>query len=321
MPFWVRRTPIVKMRWMHGRIVGKLATDRTSRTRLLFVAAVSCLLALNLVVFAAAYPETQTIDSGCCGNRPLAKDFSAFYTAAWRLLNDPAQVYNPGYVNDGEYHVLPQPEAYKYLPSFLLFVLPFLALPYQQALTAFDVFQFLLLPVIAWLVYELTKDKNVAAAVVVAAVVLLLPLPLPGWSLSAAYYWQWAEGQSKVLETLLLLLSFYLGRSGRPLLSGTVLGLSAYDPRFALVALPLFVMYNRGRLPVAFLSGALTLLVTNLMLLAPGMGSGFLGMLTGSGFTTPVYYYALIPLLTVVSLTLLNLRAIMGLLKVNNEPR
>ena len=48
----------------------------TSRSRTIFVAAVLCLLALNLVVLAAAYPETMTIDSGCCGDRLLAKDFA-----------------------------------------------------------------------------------------------------------------------------------------------------------------------------------------------------------------------------------------------------
>ncbi len=230
----------------------------TSRSRTIFVAAVLCLIALNLVVLAAAYPETTTIDSGCCGDRLLAKDFSAFYTAAWRLIHDPGQVYTSGYVNDGEYHILPQPESYKYLPSFLLMVLPFTALSYQQALTAFDVFQFLLLPLIALLVYELTKEKGVAVAVIVAIIALLVPSPSPHWSLSATYYWQWAEGQSKVLETFLLLLGLQLGKSKRPLLSGVVFGLSAFDPRFALLALPLFFMYNRPSLWKAFGAGAAT---------------------------------------------------------------
>jgi len=289
--------------------------DRASRSRIIFVAAVSCLLALNLVVLATAYPETMVIDSGCCGNRPLPKDFSAFYTGAWRLFNDPGQVYTPGFVNDGEFHILPQPEAYKYLPSFLLIVSPLLALPYQQALTAFDVFQFLLLPLIAILIYELTKEKGLAIAVIVAAIALLLPYPDPQWGLSAAYYWQWAEGQSKVLETFLLLLSFYFGKSKRPVLSGIALGMSAFDPRFALISLPLFYMYNRPKLPAAFISGAAAFLLSNSMLLIPGMGAGFLTMLFSSGLTTPLYYYALIPLFTVIALTLLNLREIVGSFK------
>jgi hypothetical protein len=289
-----------------------LVAGWTSRSRTIFVAAVLCLLALNLVVLAAAYPETMTIDSGCCGDRLLAKDFSAFYTAAWRLIHDPGQVYTSGYVNDGEYHVLPQPESYKYLPSFLLMVLPFTALPYQQALTAFDVFQFLLLPLVALLVYELTKEKGVAVAAIVAIIALLLPSPSPHWSLSAAYYWQWAEGQSKVLETFLLLLGLYLGKTKRPLLSGVAFGLCAFDPRFALVALPLFFMYNRPSLRRAFGAGAATLLATNATLLVPGVGGGFLTMLFTSGLTTPLYWYALIPLLTIVALTVVNIREVIA---------
>jgi hypothetical protein len=292
-----------------------LVADRASRSRIIFVAAVSGLIALNLVVLASAYPETMVVDSGCCGNRPLAKDFSAFYTAAWRLFYDPGHVYTPGYVNDGEFHILPQPESYKYLPSFLLIVSPFLALPYQQALTAFDVFQFLLLPLMAILIYELTKEKGLAIAVIVAAIALLLPYPDPHWGISAAYYWQWAEGQSKVLETFLLLLSFYFGKSKRPVLSGIALALSAFDPRFALISLPLFYMYNRSKFSLAFISGAAAFLLGNSMLLIPGTGAGFLAMLFSTGLTTGLYYYALIPLFTVIALTLLNLREITGSFK------
>ena len=292
-----------------------MVADRASRSRIIFVAAVSGLIALNLVVLASAYPETMVVDSGCCGNRPLAKDFSAFYTAAWRLFYDPGQVYTPGYVNDGEFHILPQPESYKYLPSFLLIVSPFLALPYQQALTAFDVFQFLLLPLMAILIYELTKEKGLAIAVIVAAIALLLPYPDPHWGISAAYYWQWAEGQSKVLETFLLLLSFYFGKSKRPVLSGIALALSAFDPRFALISLPLFYMYNRSKFSLAFISGAAAFLLGNSMLLIPGTGAGFLAMLFSTGLTTGLYYYALIPLFTVIALTLLNLREITGSFK------
>lgn len=287
---------------------------------MVFVGVVSVLLAMNLVVFSAAYPETKVIDSGCCGNRPLARDFSAYYIGAWRLLNDPSQVYTPGYVNDGEYQVLPQPETYKYLPSLLLLVSPLLALPYQTALTAFDVFQLLLLPLVALLVYELTKEKGISAVVAVAVVALLLPSPTAHWSLSAAYYWQWAEGQSKVLDTFLVLFSLFLGKSGRPYLSGIVLGVSAYDPRFALISLPLFVMYNGSKLRSAFLSGAATSLVTNVTLLIPGTGSGFIAMLTSVGLGTPwYYYYSLIPILTVVSLTVLNIDGIVSAFKAHNS--
>jgi len=296
-----------------------LAAEWSSRSKVVFAGVVCALLALNLVVFAAAYPETKAIDSGCCSNRPLARDFSAYYIGAWRLFNDPGKVYTAGYVPDGEYQVLPQPEQYKYMPSFLFLVSPLLSLPYQTALSAFDLFQLLLLPLIALLVYELTKEKGLVAGVLVAAVALLLPSPTAHWSLSAAYYWQWGEGQSKVLDTFLLLLSFVLGKVGRPYLSGIVFGIATYDPRFALISLPLYVMYNRTKLRSALISGIVTFVASNATLLVPGVGSGFLSMLTSSGLDTPwYYYYSLIPILTVASLTLLNFDRIVSAFEAHN---
>ncbi len=280
--------------------------DPGKRSKIVFVAVVACLLALNLVVLAAAYPETMRVDSGCCSTRTLAKDFSAFYTAAWRFVHDPGQIYTPGFVNDGEYHVLPQPESYKYLPSFLLMMLPFLSLPYQQALTAFDILQFLLLPLVAYFVYELTKEKGIAVAVVIAIIALLLPSPGPHSNLSVAYFWQWAEGQSKVLETFLLLLSFYLGKGGRPVVSGAVFALTAFDPRFTLLSVPLLVMYNRKALKSSIAAGTAVFLATNAVLFYPATASGFLRMLVTDGLGTPLYFYALIPFLTVLALTALN---------------
>jgi hypothetical protein len=276
-------------------------------TKTAIFALMAVLIVLNLFTFVAAYPETQKVDPGCCSDRDLAKDFSAFYVGAWRLLFDPHNVYTPGAVSDGGPSISPRPESYKYLPSFLLMIMPLLVLGYQQALTAFDVLQFLLLLPIAWLVYRLVGEKGLIVTALVAVVVLLQPSPVPHWSLSATYYWQWAEGQSKVLETFFILLSFYLGKAGRPVLSGAILALSTFDPRFTLVALPLFVMYNRASLRSAFSVLGLVLLLTNATLLVPGVGSGFLAMVLGSGLSTPLYYYALIPLLSIAALTVVNL--------------
>ncbi|MDA4112924.1 MAG: glycosyltransferase 87 family protein [Thaumarchaeota archaeon] len=287
-------------------------SNRADSRKVVLFAVMASLVLLNLVTFIEAYPEIQVNNSGCCSNRPLAKDFSAFYVGAWRLLHDASNVYTPGAVDDGGPVVLPQPETYKYLPSFLVMVVPLLALGYQQALIAFDVFQFLLLPLIALLIYKLVGEKGAAVTIVVAIVVLLQPLPLFNWGLSASYYWQWAEGQSKVLETFLILLSLYLGKSDRPFVSGVVLALSAFDPRFALAALPLFVMYNRARLREALLASAAVFLFTNAALLFPGVGSGFVTMLLSVGLSTPIYYYALIPLLTILSITLVNLREVVS---------
>lgn len=270
---------------------------------------------LNLYTFIQAYPETFIVDSGCCANQILAKDFSAYYTASWRLIHDPSNVYTQGAVNDGGPSIYPQPEPFKYLPSFLIFSCPLLFLSYQQALIAFDFVQLLLLPVMAFLIYELLKDRSALAIAVVMIVALLQPSPVPHWGLSASYYWEWAEGQDKVLNTTLLLLSFYLGQTRRPIMSGIVLGLGAFDPRFFLLSLPLFGLYNKLDLKKAGLSLIASLVLLNFPLLIDGIGSGFLKMIFHGGASTPLYYYAFIPLLTLVSLIVINAKEILLLLR------
>jgi hypothetical protein len=271
----------------------------------------SLFIGLNLLTFAAAYPETFRIDAGCCtAGSLLAKDFSAYYTAAWRLIHDPAAVYTRGLVADGGPVILPQPEAFKYLPSFLLMIAPLLSLPYQSALTAFDIVQLALLPIMAFLVYELVKEKGAPATVVVAAIVLLLPLPLssPQWSITVSYYWQWAEGQSKVLATFLFLLALYLAKRGSPVLSGITFALASFDPRFAVLALPLFVALNH-RLRPALLAAGGAFVLLNAMLVYPPMAEGLASMAQASSLTPP-YYYSLIPILGMASLLVVDYREI-----------
>ena len=264
------------------------------------------LLVLNFLTFLSAYPQISNIDSGCCSNQPLAKDFSGVYIGAWRLLHDPTQVYTHGYVADGEDHIYPQPEQYKYLPSFLLLASPFLLVKYQESIVLYDIVQFSLLPVIGILVYNLTKEKGWAITIIAEVFALLMPVLAPGWGFSVAYFWQWKEGQSKVLETLLLTLSFYLGKRGNAAWSGLVLGIGFFDPRFAIVAIPLFLMYNQTKIDLAlrFLLG--TVILSNLPLLYPGLGSSFLKMVFSTGVTTALYPYALIPLVEVVFLSFMN---------------
>lgn len=281
-----------------------------------------CLVVLNFVTLVQAYPETSRLDSGCCSTQVLAKDFSAYYVGAWRLFHDPSNVYASGNINDGGPQILPRPESFKYLPSFLLIVSPFLALSYQSALVAFDAFQFLLLPLMALMTYRLVRGKGGAVTLIIATVVLLQPSPTLQWGLSVSYYWQWAEGQAKVLETFLLLLSFYLGDRGKPRLSGAAFGLAAFDPRFALISVPLFLAYNRRRLRGAALGAASVVLASNFAFLVPGVAPGFVPMMLGSGITTPIYFYGFIPLLTVVCLTALNAREIASLFsKKQAQPR
>jgi hypothetical protein len=279
---------------------------------ILFIAA-TILIALNLYTFIVAYPETYTPSPGInTQGSILAKDFSAYYVGAWRFWHNPSQIYHFGALGGAEPFTPPYPEAYKYLPSFLLLISPLISLDYQQALLVFNVIQLMLLPVIAYMLYKLLDNKHVAVTFAVMVVALLLPFPSPNGGLSMSYYWQWGEGQAKVLLTFLLLLSFYLGTKGKPVLSGIVLSLGFFDLRFGLLAFPLFVMFNRKNLKAATASAITALALSNVMFLYPGIGSGFLGMVFGSGVTTPLYYYSLIPFFTLMALIAVNFKEVVA---------
>jgi hypothetical protein len=277
--------------------------------KLVFVVGISALIILNMYTFAVAYPETYTPSPGInTSGSILAKDFSAYYIGAWRLWHNSSQVYKFGALQDGEPSIDPYPQAYKYLPSFSLMLSPLLMLDYQQALTVFDVFQLMLLPLMAFLLYSLLEKKGLLVTFAVSVIALLFPSPTPQWGLSTIYYWQWGEGQAKVLITFLLLLSFYFGSRGKPTLSGVALALGFFDPRFGLLSLPLFVMYNRRNLKTASLSAVAALLVSNSMLLYPGLASGFISMIFSSALTTPLYFYSFIPFFTIGFIMIINYR-------------
>jgi hypothetical protein len=279
---------------------------------ILFITA-TILIALNLYTFIVAYPETYTPSPGInTQGSILAKDFSAYYVGAWRFWHNPSQIYHFGALGGAEPLTPPYPEAFKYLPSFLLLISPLISLDYQQALLVFDIIQFMLLPAIAYLLYQLLDNKHVAVTFAVMVVTLLLPFPSPNGGLSMSYYWQWGEGQTKVLLTFLLLLSFYLGNKGKPILSGITLSLGFFDLRFGLLAFPLFVMFNRKNIKAATASAITALVLSNVMLLYPGMNSSFLGMVFASGVTTPLYYYSLIPFFTLMALIVVNFKEVVA---------
>jgi hypothetical protein len=285
--------------------------EANKKTVIFLIVLVSILL--NLYTLVQAYPETLKIDYGMWGNQIHEKDFSAYYTAAWRLFHDPSNIYTEGLLNEPPLHPQAstlQPDPFKYLPSFLFFISPFLVLNYQEALITFDIIQFLLLPVMAFLVYTLLKERGIVTIAVVIIIAILQPSPVPHWGLSVSYFWQWGEGQDKVLNTTLLLLSFYLGKSRKPILSGVALALGAFDPRFFLLSLPLFAFYNKLDLKRAGLSMVASLAAFNSPLLLDGIGVGFLRMVVERGVSTPLYYYALIPLLTLVSIMIVNIKEI-----------
>jgi hypothetical protein len=286
---------------------------KLSPAKTAFAIGIMALLVLNLYTFIVAVPEMYAVDPGInTSGTILAKDFSAYYMGAWRLWNNPAHIYTFGALNDGEPTILPHPEAYKYLPSFLLIVSPLLSLKYDDAIFAFSIIQLLLLPLMAYFLYKLLGNKPLAVTFVVMTVALLLPFPTPQWGFSTSYFWQWGEGQAKVFVAFLLLLSFYLGNKGKPVLSGIAFAFGFFDPRFGLLAIPLFVMYNRKNLKPAGASAVAALALSNLMLLYPGMASNFVTMAFANAVTTPLYYYSFIPLLTLLALIAVNFKELVA---------
>ncbi len=280
-----------------------------NRRIIIFAAAVAVLIALNLFTFAVAIPETYTLTPGInAGGSILAKDFSAYYVGAWRLWNNPGHLYTVGALGGEEPLTPPKPEAYKYLPSFLLLLSPALSLSYQHALWAFNIIQFGLLPIIALMLYRLLKDKGLALTFLVMVIALLLPFPTPQWGASVSYYWQWGEGQAKVLQTFLLVLSVYLASRRQPLLSAVALAFGFFDPRFGLLAMPLWLMYNWRSLKIALLGLAGALALSNAVLLYPGLCGRFVSMAFAQSLSTPLYYYSLIPFSTFVALIFINIR-------------
>ena len=293
--------------------MAKSMIKKRNSAKIVFAIAVVVLIVLNLYTFLVAYPETYAIDSGInTSGTIVAKDFSAYFMGAWRLWHNPANIYVHGALGGGEPVIPPYPEDYKYLPSFLFLVTPFLTLSYQQALLAFDIVQFLFLPLIAYMLYRILGTKPLMLTFIVMTIVLLLPFPTLNWGFSPSYFWQWGEGQAKVFLVFLLLLSFYLGKKGKPALSGVALAFGFFDARFGLLALPLYIMYNRKNLKVATASLILTLAASNLMLIYPAMGITFANMVFSQAITTPLYYYSLIPLFTLLTLIVVNFKELIA---------
>ena len=301
------------------------------RTALILLFAIAAIaIIVNLITFLAAYPASLIPGPN------YARDFSAYYIGAWRLIHNPQNVYYHGIITNslpGDYAIYPQPTTFKYLPFFLLFILPMLALSYQSALVLFDILQFLMLPLIALLIYKTLawRKINLIIIAVVLVIALIVPFTAPqsaflssrvhvikeflksgslsvlGDGLSNPYYWQWVDGESKVFQTFLIFLSAFFA-TRKSWLAGVTFSLSAFDPRFTLLALPVIFMYNFYSKNVKrfAISSVLTLLVTNVpLLLYAGIGQQFL---TRAGLSHPLVFYAYewIPFYAIIALTVAN---------------
>lgn len=278
-------------------------------------------VALNVITFLVAYPQTFTPEFPY-----LSRDFSAYYLGEWRLFHNPTEIYYPGPL-PGDYQILPHPQAFKYAPSFLVLFTPILALNYQNALDAFDLLQVALIPVLAFFVYKLVKDKNVVLGSIAAVIVLIAPLPslqietegINGplsyhWinftpqTLSQSYFVGYTVANAHILQTLLLVGALYFGFTKKPWLSALLLTLGSFDPRSAILALPLLLWYNRQSI-VKFVVGASAFLaVFNLpFFFYYGIGFAFLKSEMSGYIVTQLYQYDWIPLYSIAALSIVEI--------------
>ena len=277
--------------------------------KLVIFAALTLFILLNLRIFLSAYHIM--IDGAVPGNN-FALDFGSSYMAAWRLLHDPSQLYAHGIV-PGEYSLGTSPTQFKYLPYFSLFIIPFLVFDYIPALVSWNIFQFLLLPIIGIMLYRCLKDMNVIVILATMWIVLLQPLPYPGHPFhlqqlyfSQSYYFQWTEGQSKVFLTFLIVASYYFAKNHKPYLAGLLYGLAFYDPRFGLYSIPLFLLINRNQYRKFSVASLATLLVGSSILFYDGLAAAFVNMVEISGIRTHFFQYTWIPFYAIGVLTIIE---------------
>ena len=109
------------------------------------------LISINGLILIYAIPETKGIELYCdsSGCTYYARDFSAYYEGTWRLIHNPSTVYQHGNATS-DYLISTTPKDFRYIPFFLIFIIPFLALDYHNALLTFNLIQFVLLPFITF---------------------------------------------------------------------------------------------------------------------------------------------------------------------------
>ena len=277
-------------------------------------------VALNAITFCLAFPETFKPESTI-----WARDFSAYYIGEWRLFHNPTAIYL-GAVQPGDYKILPAPQTFKYAPSFLILFAPFLSLSYQNAFTAFDLLQLALIPALAFFVYKMVKDKNLVFAAIVAIIILIEPFPTPPinqnalnlllyrffslnpQSFSSVYHSGYVLGNAHILQTILLVGALYFGFTKRPWFSALLFAFGSFDPRAALLVLPLLLWYNRKSI-LPFIVGAVSFLaITNLpFFFYYGIGFSFLRSETSGYIISQMYPYDWLPIYAIVTLTILEI--------------
>jgi hypothetical protein len=284
------------------------------------IVAILVAIALNALSFCVAYPEISKPQSAIS-----ARDFSAYYTGAFRLIHNPTKIYFDG-TQPGDYQILPRPQTFKYTPSFLVLFAPFLSMDYLTALNVFDFVQLALIPVLAFFVYKLVKDKNYILGAIAAFIILIQPLPTPSinvpraplinlgllsvnsQSFAPSYYCGYLFVNAHILQTVLLVGALHLGFVKKPCLSALLFSFGLLDPRAAIVALPLLLWYNRQEIRKFIIAVTAFILATNLpFFLYYGIGSTFLRTEMNSNIISQSYAYDWIPIYGVVALTMVEI--------------
>jgi hypothetical protein len=277
---------------------------------------------INFQIFCYAYPQTFEPQTPT-----LARDFSAYYTAAWRLFHNPSAVYAYG-VQPGDYPIVGQPQPFRYPPSFLIWFAPFLTLSYQNALNAFDILQFLSILALAFFVYKLIINKPLILASVVAVIVMVDPIlfaPSVKYSvtgflhwriysmhvqtISPSYYCGYLLANAHILQNTLLVGALYFGFAKKPWLSALFFTFGALDPRAALFALPLLLWYNRHEIRKFIVGSAVFIGVTNIpFFFYHGIGFAlFQSNFSSSVNLAEMILYDWIPLFSIASLSILEI--------------
>ncbi len=277
-------------------------------------------VALNALNFAIAFPQAFQLPKSAT----LARDFSAYYIGEWRLIHNPTQIYYGGIIPK-DFPILPKPQTFKYTPSFLVLFAPFFTLSYSNALAAFDILQFALIPALAFFVYKLVKDKNLVSASIVSVIVLIQPLPtltlarptlnltqisvdmLNTQTLSPSYFCGYMLGNAHILQTALLVGALYFGYTKKPWLSALLFTFGVFDPRAALLALPLLIWYNRHAVTRFVAGSAVFLAATNLpFFFYHDIGFNFLNAELSGNIPFQLYPYDWIPFYSIAALTIIE---------------
>jgi hypothetical protein len=278
-------------------------------------------LALNAFFFGVAFPLALQLPKSAT----FARDFSAYYIGEWRLFHNPTQIYYGGIIPK-DFPILPRPQTFKYSPSFLILFAPFFTLSYSNALTAFDLLQFALIPALAFFVYNLVKEKNLVPSVIASVIILLQPLPSLSFASSSvnlfgmrvetlniqsfapSYFIGYMMGNAHVLQTILLVGALYFGYTKKPWLSALFFTFGSFDPRGALLALPLLIWYNRQSLLKFIAGSAAFLAATNLpFFFYYGIGFTFLHAEVNGNIAFQMYPYDWIPIYSIAALTILEI--------------